>query len=76
MNWRLCMLLIALLLPLGVGTEPALAVGAPVAHCSPAPEDCSGWYRSDVTATWTWDAGGQPQTCVFKTISTTQPASP
>jgi hypothetical protein len=31
------------------------AQGAPVVTyaCSPAPVDCSGWFRSDVTVTWT-----------------------
>jgi hypothetical protein len=39
------------------------------AHCTPAPENCSGWYRTNVTVQWTWDAGGLPQNCPFLTIS-------
>ena len=70
MSLRVGILILALVLPLGVGTEPAIAAGPPIAHCSPGPEDCSGWYRSDVTVTWTWDAGGSPQNCVFTTITT------
>ena len=43
----------------GVGV--ALA-GAPVAEgvpsvtfkCTPAPQDCSGWFRSNVAIDWTW----------------------
>lgn len=47
----------------------ASAAGAPTPSCSPAPVDCSGWYRTNVTVTWTWDAGGAPQSCLFTTIT-------
>lgn len=76
MSSRACLLILALLLPLGIGTEPALAAGAPTAHCSPGPADCSGWYRSDVTVTWTWESGGLPQSCTFMTITTDTTGAP
>jgi hypothetical protein len=45
----------------------ASAADAPVPNCNPAPTDCSGWYRSDVTVTWTWT--GAPSACEFTTIT-------
>jgi hypothetical protein len=73
MTRLLLMSALALLIPLGLGTEPAIAAGPPTPHCSPAPTDCSGWYRTNVTITWTWDAGGAPQDCNFTTISADTP---
>ena len=59
-----------------VGTEPAIAAGPPIAHCSPGPEDCSGWYRADVTVTWTWDSGGSAsRTACSRPSRPTRPGS-
>jgi hypothetical protein len=69
------MVVLAALVPLTIGTEPAVAAGPPTPHCSPAPDNCSGWYRTNVTITWTWDSGGAPQDCVFTTISTDTPVA-
>jgi hypothetical protein len=49
--------------------DDARAAETITAHCTPAPENCSGWYRGNVTVQWTWDAGGLPQNCPFLTIS-------
>jgi hypothetical protein len=54
--------LIALALP-----GSARALDAPVPTCTPAPADCSGWYRTNVTVSWTWS--GTVGTCTFITIS-------
>jgi hypothetical protein len=35
------------------GAEPADAVPSVTFKCTPAPQDCSGWYRSNVTIDWT-----------------------
>ena len=43
---------------LAVGPQPATAAETITAHCTPAPENCSGWYTTNVTVQWTWDAGG------------------
>lgn len=65
-------LALALLLP-----ASAAAAGAPTPHCAPGPENCVGWYRTDVTVTWTWDTGGAPQSCLFTTITVdTSPTTP
>ena len=42
----------ALVVLLGAGAAPAAAPTL-TAACSPAPADCTGWYRSNVTVTWT-----------------------
>jgi len=49
--------------------DEARAAETITAHCTPAPENCGGWYRSNVTVQWTWDAGGLPQNCPFLTIA-------
>ena len=41
----------------------AEAVTVPQPHCSPAPESCEGWYRTDVTITWTVDPGWTSINC-------------
>ena len=63
--------LLALALVLGAAPEPSSAASAPVPHCSPAPTDCGGWYRTDVTVTWTYDTAGVTQTqgCNVNTVS-------
>jgi hypothetical protein len=33
--------------------EPAVAAPTASPRCTPAPADCSGWFHSDVTLTWT-----------------------
>ena len=42
---------------------------AQTAQCSPAPADCSGWYRTNVTVQWSWPANAAPVSCQFATIS-------
>jgi hypothetical protein len=36
-----------------VAAPPAQAAPVVTYACSPAPRDCAGWFRSDVTVTWT-----------------------
>ena len=67
--------MLAALVPLTIGAQPAVAASPPTPHCSPAPDNCLGWYRTNVTITWTWDAGGSPQDCVFTTISADTPVA-
>lgn len=38
-----------------VVAAPGMAAPAVSARCTPAPADCSGWFRSDVSLTWTVD---------------------
>jgi hypothetical protein len=38
---------------LASGTSSAEAVPSVSFKCTPAPQDCSGWYRSDVSIAWT-----------------------
>jgi hypothetical protein len=66
----LAALLLALALGLVIGPDRAAAAGPPVPHCTPAPEDCTGWFRTNVTVQWTWDSGGIPENCSFQTITT------
>jgi hypothetical protein len=50
--------LVALLVVAGVMlviAAPALAAPTTTPRCTPAPADCSGWFRSDVTLSWTVD---------------------
>jgi hypothetical protein len=55
-------LLLAACLGLLLLAVPAAAAGAADVHpaCSPAPADCGGWYRTDVTIRWTLDTGLAP----------------
>jgi hypothetical protein len=36
---------------------------APQPHCNPAPDSCEGWYRSDVSITWSFDPGWTSISC-------------
>ena len=58
-------LLLVVVLPLVVTPEAGAVPGPPVPRCSPAPSDCSGWYRTNVTVSWTWEDGasGWTPTC-------------
>jgi len=71
-------LLLVVVLPLVVTPEVGAAPGPPVAHCSPAPTDCSGWYRTNVTVTWSYDANGLTDTdgCDVHTITSDTADSP
>ena len=53
-GWRalITVLAAALLLSL-LGAERAEAVPSVTFKCSPAPQDCSGWYRSNASIDWT-----------------------
>jgi hypothetical protein len=42
----------------GVGVETARSVPPALSYtCSPAPANCSGWYRTPVTVNWGWFTG-------------------
>jgi hypothetical protein len=71
----------ALALALAVVAGSASAAAIDIAYtCSPAPVDCSGWYRSDVTITWSVNprpeegtvivSGCSPQTITADTTGT------
>ncbi len=56
-------LVLALAVSAVVGMIPAgaaIGASAPVITwtCNPGPDDCSGWYRSNVTITWQYDPTG------------------
>ena len=52
-SWRLAAV-VALVVWLGlVGAGPAEAVPSVTYACTPAPQDCSGWFRSNVSIDWT-----------------------
>jgi hypothetical protein len=42
------------------GVQGASAAGGPLVFwsCSPGPDDCSGWYRTNVTISWSYSASG------------------
>ncbi|HET7855536.1 MAG TPA: hypothetical protein VFL41_03690 [Gaiellaceae bacterium] len=50
--------LLALALAPGASPQTNAPLAAPVITfaCTPAPEDCTGWYTTNVTVRWTWDA--------------------
>jgi hypothetical protein len=60
------------------GAARAEAVPSVTFKCSPAPSDCSGWYRSNVSIDWTVlpsnavDAGCQDKTFVSDTAGTNE----
>ena len=43
--------------------------------CTPAPQDCSGWYRTDAAITWTVIGGQVEAGCLNKTFSTDTPGT-
>ena len=45
-----------------VAAAPGMAAPAVSARCTPAPADCSGWFRSDVSLTWTVDPAAATRT--------------
>jgi hypothetical protein len=53
--WRVLQasLVVAALLLTLMGAERAEAVPSVTFRCTPAPQDCSGWYRSNVSIDWT-----------------------
>jgi hypothetical protein len=53
------------------GAERAHAVPSVEFACTPAPEDCTGWYRSNVTITWTvLPSGSVVAGCRNRTLTT------
>lgn len=69
MRSRLLLLVVAL--PVIVAPDLGAAPGPPVARCNPAPIDCTGWYRGDVTISWVYDMAGVTETegCNVRTIT-------
>ena len=43
----------AILAGLTIAAPAAQAVPSVTFKCTPAPQDCSGWYRTNVTIDWT-----------------------
>ena len=64
-------LLLVMVLPLVVTPEVAAAPAAPIPVCSPAPSNCSGWYRTNVTVSWSYDPAGVTNTegCNVRTVT-------
>lgn len=50
----------------------ARAVDVPVPTCNPAPANCSGWYRTNVTVTWSFGAA-TPLDCTLMTVTSDTP---
>lgn len=44
------------------------AVDVPIPQCTPAPVNCSGWYRTNVTVTWSYGSA-TPLDCNIRTIT-------
>jgi hypothetical protein len=58
------------------GAARAEAVPSVTFECTPAPEDCTGWYRSDVTIVWTvLPSGSVVAGCQNRTLTTDTPES-
>ena len=51
-------LMVVLVSPLVITPEASAAPFMPIPHCSPAPDNCSGWYRGNVTVTWQYEMAG------------------
>ncbi len=67
--WLLAIVVVALL----VGAPSASAAPTLEYQCSPAPSDCSGWYRSAVNLSWDWDqlvAAPSAGVCTPKSFTT------
>jgi hypothetical protein len=72
---RLAAVLVAGLV-LGFGASSAEAVPSVTFKCTPAPEDCSGWYRSNVSIDWTvLPSGAARAGCQDKTFTTDTPGT-
>ena len=60
----------AILAGLTVAAPAAQAVPSVTFQCTPAPQDCSGWYRTNVTIDWTVLPGrGRSAGCQDKTFT-------
>ncbi len=65
----------------GLLAAPAPAAVPPTATCtvpgSAAPQNCNGWFTTNVTVSWTWDPAGATQTdCNVVTISADTKGTP
>jgi hypothetical protein len=59
-----------------VGAERAEAVPSVTFECTPAPQDCSGWYRSNVSIDWTvLPTGAQDVGCNDATYTADTPGT-
>jgi hypothetical protein len=66
----------ALFLMLLFGAADAEAVPSVTFKCTPAPQNCSGWYQSDVTVEWTVaPANSVVDGCTRRTITTDTPGA-
>jgi hypothetical protein len=55
----------------GLFAQPAAAAPTVVYDCAPAPRDCTGWYRSNVTLDWTVLPASVSKTgCTDETLTT------
>ncbi|HEX5622198.1 MAG TPA: hypothetical protein VFX51_27475 [Solirubrobacteraceae bacterium] len=55
----------------GMFAQPAAAAPTVVYDCAPAPRDCTGWYRSNVTLDWTvLPASATKSGCTDETLTT------
>ena len=84
LRWFVVMLFVMVALiarPSSLGLPDAAAAIDIQATCSPAPSDCSGWYHTDVTVSWTLNPRPEEGTqiisgCVTQTISTDTAGTP
>jgi hypothetical protein len=59
-----------------LGAESAHAIPSVTFKCNPAPEDCSGWYRTNVSIDWTViPSDAVVVGCVDKTFTTDTPGT-
>jgi hypothetical protein len=59
-----------------VSAAPSVAQTTLPYQCSPEPADCTGWYRSDVTVTWTDPALGCSVTTITSDTAGTDVSCP
>jgi hypothetical protein len=59
-----------------VVAAPSMAAPAVSARCAPGPADCSGWFRSDVSLTWTVEPAAATKTgCQDETFESDTPGA-
>jgi hypothetical protein len=57
------------------GAPEAEAVPSVTFKCTPAPQNCSGWYRSNVSIEWTFTGNPVVGTCTNDTFTTDTPGT-
>jgi len=75
MTVRSLLALAGVVVGLALAPQPAAAAPSIVYVCSPAPVDCSGWYREPVSLDWTVAGAPSTGTCEDRTLALDTPSS-